>query len=138
MSVETEIKAAEQAVEGAVTSVETKVEGEVAAVEGEAKSVAEAVVTEAKKVEGDVVKEADKVVEKVKAAFVGLIADEKLFLREAELEFLKAQMEIQRLNKIAEAKSKAYTDYVEQLFTKYGLTKAEYVFDGAVAQFKKL
>ena len=47
-------------------------------------------------------------------------------------------MEIQRISKLAEAKSKAYTEYVEQLFVKYGLTKAEYVFDGTVNAFKKL
>jgi hypothetical protein len=104
-------------------SVETVVEGAVA----EVKSVAEAVVAEAAKVE-----------EAVKAALVQITADEKLFLREAELEFLKAQMEIQRLTKLAEEKSKAYTAYIEQLFVKYGITKVEYVFDGAVNSFKKL
>jgi hypothetical protein len=138
MNVEQEIKAAEAAVEGAITEVKSEVVGEVAKVEGEAKTVAKAVVTEAKKIEGEVVKEVEKVVEKVKAAFVQIISDEKLYLREAELEFLKAQMEIQRLNRIAEAKSKAYTDYIEQLFVKYGLSKAEYIFDGAVNQFKKI
>jgi hypothetical protein len=47
-------------------------------------------------------------------------------------------MEIQRITKLAEAKSKSYTDYIESLFVKYGVTKAEYVFDGAVNAFKKL
>lgn len=108
-------------------SIETVVEGAVAAVEGEAKSVAEAVVAEVAKVE-----------EKVKAAVVQITADEKLFLREVELEFLKAQMEIQRLTKLAEEKSKSYTANIEQLFVKYGITKAEYVFDGTVNVFKKL
>ena len=105
-------------------SIETAIEGEVKTVETKAETVAEAVVA--------------KVEEKIKAALVNIVADEKLFLREAELEFLKAQMEIQRLSKVAEAKSKSYTDYIESLFVKYGLTKAEYVFDGAVNAFKKL
>jgi hypothetical protein len=105
-------------------SIETAIEGEVKTVETKAETVAEAVVA--------------KVEEVVKAALVNIVADEKLFLREAELEFLKAQMEIQRLSKIAEAKSKSYTDYIESLFVKYGLTKVEYVFDGAINAFKKL
>ena len=105
-------------------SIETVIEGEVKTVETKVETVAEAVVA--------------KVEEKIKAALVNIVADEKLFLREAELEFLKAQMEIQRLSKVAEAKSKSYTDYIESLFVKYGLTKAEYVFDGAVNAFKKL
>lgn len=105
-------------------SIETVIEGEVKAVETKVETVAEAVVA--------------KVEEKIKAALVNIVADEKLFLREAELEFLKAQMEIQRLSKVAEAKSKSYTDYIESLFVKYGLTKAEYMFDGAVNAFKKL
>lgn len=127
MSIETEVKSVEVAVEGEVKKVEAEVSTEVNKAETEVKTVAEAVVTEVKKAE-----------EKVKAAFVQITAEEKLYLRETELEFLKAQMEIQRLSKITEAKSEAYTKYVEQLFTKYVLTKAEYVFDGAVAQFKKL
>ena len=105
-------------------SIETVIEGEVKTVETKVETVAEAVVA--------------KVEEKIKAALVNIVADEKLFLREAELEFLKAQMEIQRLSKVAEAKSKSYTDYIESLFVKYGVTKAEYVFDGAVNAFKKL
>ena len=105
-------------------SIETVIEGEVKAVETKVETVAEAVVA--------------KVEEKIKAALVNIVADEKLFLREAELEYLKAQMEIQRLSKLAEAKSKSYTDYIESLFVKYSLTKAEYVFDGAVNAFKKL
>lgn len=105
-------------------SIETVIEGEVKTVETKVETVAEAVVA--------------KVEEKIKAALVNIVADEKLFLREAELEFLKAQMEIQRLSKVAEAKSKSYTDYIESLFVKYGLTKAEYMFDGAVNAFKKL
>jgi hypothetical protein len=112
-------------------SIETIVEGEVKAVETKFENVAAAVVADAKAVE-------TKVEEVVKAALVNIVADEKLFLREAELEFLKAQMEIQRLSKVAEAKSKSYTDYIESLFVKYGLTKAEYMFDGAVNAFKKL
>ena len=131
MSIETEVKAV-------VTEVEKAVEGTVAAAEGEVKSVAAAVATEAKKIEGDIKAEVAKVAPEVKAATVQVTSDEKLFLREAELEYLKAQMEIQSLSKIAESKSKAYTEYIEGLFTKYAITKAEYLFDGAVNIFKAI
>ena len=112
-------------------SIETVIEGEVKAVETKVETVAAAVVADAKAVE-------EKVVAVVKPALVNIVAEEKLFLREVELEFLKAQMEIQRITKLAEAKSKSYTDYIESLFVKYGVTKAEYVFDGTVNAFKKL
>jgi hypothetical protein len=110
--------------------IEAAVEGTVVAAEGEVKSVAEAVATEAKKLEGEVAAEVKKAVD--------ISTEEKLFLREAELEYLKAQTEIQRLSKLAEAKSVSYQAYVENLFKKYALGKAEYVFDGAVNAFKRL
>ena len=100
------------------------IEAEVKAAVVKVETVAEAVVA--------------KVEEKVKAAIVEIKVEEQLFLRSAELEFLKIQMEIQRISKLAEAKSKSYTEYVEQLFLHYGLTKTEYVFDGTVNAFKKL
>lgn len=112
-------------------SVEETVKAEVAAVEVKAETVAEAVATEVKA-------EVVKVEEAVKAKIVNIKAEEKLFLREAELEFLRAQMEIQRLTKIAEDKSKAYQAYIENLYKTYAITKVEYVFDGAVNAFKAL
>jgi hypothetical protein len=112
-------------------SLETEVVSEVKAVETKVETVADAVVA-------DVKAEVVKVEDKVKAAVVEIKAEEKLFLREAELEFLKAQMEIQRLSKITEEKSKGYQLYVENLFKTYVLDKAEYVFDGAINAFRKL
>jgi hypothetical protein len=105
-------------------SIETVIEGEVKAVETKVETVAAAVVA--------------KVEEKVKAALVQISTEEKLALRELELEYLKAQTQIQQLAKITEEKSKGYQTLVESLFTKYLVTKAEYVFDGAVNAFKKL
>jgi hypothetical protein len=92
--------------------------------EAEVKTVAEAVEA--------------KVEEKAKADVVQINAEEKLALRETELEYLKSQIEIQRISKITEAKSKEYQTYVEGLFTKYGLSKTEYIFDGSGNSFKKL
>ena len=102
-------------------------------------SVEETVVAEVEKVAEEVKAAVEtKVEEVVKAAKVDITAEEKLFLREAELEYLKATMEIQRLNKITEEKSKAYQAYVENLLSKYRLSKAEYAFDAVVNAFKKL
>src|ERR1700722_18310662 len=109
MSLETEVKAAEVAVEGEAKKIEGEVKSEVAAVEVKAETVAKAVEAE------------------VKAATVAITSDEKLFLADTELEFLKVQAEIKRLTDLAEGKQKAYTTYVENLFTKYAVTKAEYV-----------
>lgn len=109
-----------------------------AAVESEVKTAASEVVKEAKEVVAEVKEEAAKIEEKVKAAVVDISTEEKLFLREAELEFLKAQMETQRLQKIIEAKSKEYQAFVESMLKKYGINKAEYVFDATVNAFKKL
>ena len=114
-----------------LTNAVDEVKAEVAKVETEVKTVAEAVVA-------DVKEEIAKVEPKIKAATVAVSTDEKLFLREAELEFLKAQMEIQRLTKITEAKSKDYQTFVESLFKKYALDKAEYIFDGSVNVFKAI
>ena len=108
-------------------SVETVIEGAVKTVE----TVAEAVVA-------DVKAEVSKVEVKVKAAVVEIKAEEKLVLREAELEYLKSQMEIQRLSKITEAKSMEYQAYVENLYKTYVLDRSEYVFDAVVNAFKKL
>jgi len=116
----------------------SELENVVKAVEGEVKTVTEAVVAEVKSVEKEVVAEVEKVEEKVKAALVKIEAEEKLLLRETELEYLKIQLEMHRLQVSAEAKAKTFTDAVEKLYVKYGLSKAEYVFDAAVAQFKKL
>lgn len=149
MSIETEVKAAEIAVEGEAKkvegAVETKieeiekaVEGTIAATEGEVKTVAGEVEKETKQAVAEVKEVAPKVEEKVKAAIVDIATEEKLFLREAELEYLKAQMEIQRLQKITETKSKEYQAYIQSLLNKYALSKAEYIFDATVNAFKKL
>ena len=105
-------------------SIETVIEGEVKAVETKVETVAEAVVA--------------KVEEKIKAAIVEIKAEEQLVLRTLELDFLKLQMELQRLSKLAEEKSKTYQTTVEGLFSTYIISKAEYVFDGVTNTFKKL
>lgn len=103
--------------------MENVLEDAVKAVKGEAKKVEEAVVAK---------------VEEVKAAIVSLTGDEKFLLRDIELEYLKAQMEIQRLSKITESKSKDYQTAVDGLLKKYLLDKAEYIFDGTKLAFNKI
>lgn len=124
MSVETEVKAAVTAVEGEAKAVEGTVANKLAevvkVVEGEAKAVA------------------NDTKQEVNAAFVNISTEEKLVLREAELEYVKAQMEIQRLTKITETKTKEYTTFIESLLKKYTLDKGKYVFDAVINAFKKL
>lgn len=105
---------------------------------GEVENVVSAVENKVEAVVAEVKAEVVKVEEAVKAKIVNIKAEEKLVLADLELEFLKAQTEIQRLSKIAEEKSKAYQAYIEGLYTTYGVTKAEYVFDGAVRVLKAL
>lgn len=105
-------------------STETEVKSEVEAVVAKVETVAEAVVAEVK---------AD-----VKKATVEITTEEKLFLRETELEYLKAQMEMQRLTKITEGKSKDYQAYIESLLKKYVISKTEFMFDATINAFKKL
>jgi len=127
-------------------SIETAIEGEVKAVEAKAETVAEAIATDVKaevvKAEGDVKAEVAKVEAKVKAevkkAVVEIKAEEQLVLRNAELEYLKATMQINNLQKIVESKSKEYTAYIESLLKTYGIDKAEYTFDAVTNTFKKL
>lgn len=101
----------------------------------EVETVVQAVEAEVKKVEAAVKGE---VVKAEKTAVVQIKAEEKLVLADAELEYLKATSEIQRLTKITEAKSKEYQAYVENLFKVYALDKVDYLFDGASRLFKKL
>lgn len=103
-----------------------------------AENVVNAVESAAKAVEGEVKTVAEAVVAEVKKAVVNIKAEEELVLRNAELTYLKTQMEMQRLQKIAEDESKKYQTYVEILFKTYGLDKLSYMFDGTVNAFKAI
>jgi hypothetical protein len=65
----------------------------------------------------------------VKKDVITLEGEEKFIARDLEVEYLKATMEIQRLQKITEEKAKAFQNHVDSLFVKYGVDKAEYIFD---------
>ena len=96
--------------------------------------------SEVKTIEGEVVAEVKKVVAEVekveKAAVVKITAEEKLVLAEAEIEYLKASAQIQQLTKTTEAKAKEYTAAVEGFLVKYGISKADYVFEGVKKEFQ--
>jgi hypothetical protein len=102
--------------------------------ETELKAAEAEVVKVAEEAKAEVVKVAEEVkavvVPEVKKAIVAITAEEKLILAEAEVEFLKATMEIQRLSKITEAKGKEYQAAVDAMLVKYGLSKLDYLFDG--------
>ena len=87
------------------------VEGEVKAVEAEVLKVVEEAKTEVKKLTQEITAEA------------------KLTIREIELEYVKAQAEIQRLSQITQGAQKKFTDTVEALVKTYGVSPAEWVFD---------
>lgn len=129
--IETAVEGEAKKVEVAVETKAEEVEKAAVAVEGEVKTVAGEVAKETKEV-------TTKLEEKAKAITVEIGTDEKLYLREAELEYLKAQMQIQSFQKIIDTKTTEYRAYVDGLMKKYGLSKAEYVLDGAVNIFRKL
>jgi hypothetical protein len=106
----------EGAVAGAATQVETpvenKTEGVLAAVESKA----------------------DKIVAAVR---IELTDAEKLVIRNVENEYLKAQMELQRLSSVTQNASRQFTNTVESYVKKYAIDPAVHVFDTVELVFKK-
>ncbi len=97
-----------------------------------AKSAAETVATKVETVAKEVA-EAPK--EELKK-FVSLAtAEEKLVLKETELEYLKLQMQIKDLQTKAEALSSKYKTTVDGYFEKYAIDKTKYIFDGLKSGF---
>jgi phenylalanyl-tRNA synthetase alpha subunit len=88
---------------------------------------------EVKTVEAEVVAQVEKAAAEVKAEVKKLTqeltAEEKLAIREIENEYLKAQMEINRLSQITQGAQKKFTDTVENLVHKYTVSPAEWAFD---------
>ena len=91
----------------------------------------------AKAAEAEVVKVTEAVVPEVKKMLQELTAEEKLGIREIENEYLKAQMEIQRLSQITQGAQKKFTDTVEALVKKYGVNPTEWVFDNLKLVFTR-
>jgi prophage antirepressor-like protein len=109
--------------ETVVKAVEEKVEAVVEAVKEEAKSVAEAVKTE--------------VAPEVQKTTQVISVDERLFIRELENSYLKAQMEISKLSQVTQGAQAKFTAKVEELTKKYAVDPAEWVFDNIELVFRK-
>jgi hypothetical protein len=62
-------------------------------------------------------------------------ADEKLVLREAENQYLKASMQIQALTQQTQAAQKKFTETVEGLGKKYELDVKAFQFDNVELKF---
>lgn len=95
------------------------------------------VVEEVKAVEAEVVKVAEEVKAEAVKLTQELTAEEKLGIRELENEYLKAQMEIQRLSQITQGAQKKFTETVDSLVKKYGVSPAEWVFDNLKLVFTR-
>ena len=94
-----------------------------------------------KTIEGEVVAKVEKVAEEIKEEAKKLTqeltAEEKLVIRELENEYLKAQMEIQRLSQITQGAQKKFTETVDSLVKKYAVSPAEWIFDNVSLIFKR-
>jgi hypothetical protein len=88
-------------------------------------------------VKQEVVEVAEEVKAEVVKATQELGAEEKLVIREIENEYLKAQIEINRLSQITQNAQKRFTDTVENLVKKYAVSPAEWVFDNVSLTFKR-
>jgi|SRR5271154_2419614 len=115
-------------------TVETEVKEVVAEVKAEAEKVATAVTAEVAKVEAEVKPAVKPAVEHL---LQELTAEEKLAIREIENEYLKAQIEINRLSVITQNAQKNFSTVVETLKNKYVIDPAEWVFDNIALVFKK-
>ena len=120
-----------------VATPAAQAEGIVAEVKAEVKAVemeAEAAVNTVKKVLNTATGEVTHV---ATGAVVAITAEEKLVIRELENKFLKTQMEITRLQSIAQEVQKNFPALIEQLKQKYVVDPATYVFDSAKLEFRR-
>jgi uncharacterized protein YeeX (DUF496 family) len=106
-------------------------------VEGVVEEVKQEVVKVAAEVKAEVEKVVEAVKPEVKKLVQELTAEEKLALREIENAYLKAQMEIQRIQPIIQKAQQDFTKTVEGLVTKYAVDPAEWAFDNVKLIFTK-
>jgi type IV secretory pathway VirB4 component len=90
-----------------------------------------------KAMEAEAVKVVEAIVPEVKKMIQELTAEEKLVIREIENEYLKAQMEIQRLSQTTQGAQKKFTDFVESLVKKYVVNPTEWTFDNLKLVFTR-
>lgn len=110
--------------------VVAEVKADAQVVEEKVAAVAESVTSEVKEVVARVVNVAEKSV-------IAITTEEKLAIREIENKFLKTQMEITRLQSVAQEVQKSFPSMVEQLKQKYVVDPATYLFDSAKLEFRR-
>lgn len=125
-AVTADVQSAENQAKTAETAAQGAVEGAVAAAEAQLKAVV-----------SDVEKVAEQVEAKEVAWRVDITDAEKLALRNLENEYLKAQMEIQRLSAIVQNAQKQFPVLVESFVKKYAINPAVHVFDAVELAFKR-
>ena len=79
----------------------------------------------------------NKAEEVVKATKVDISTEDKLLVRTIETEFLKGQMELQRLSVVVKDASDRYTKALESFGKKYAFEPLEYAWDSLELAFKK-
>jgi hypothetical protein len=93
--------------------------------------------TEVQKVEAAVKAIEAKVVKFAEGARVEISVEEKFFVTKMENEFLKSQLEIQRLTKIVENTQKQYVAFLEGLTKKYAINPLTHMFNNIELVFTK-
>lgn len=128
--VEAVVPAAETEVKSLIERAEDTVKTLVAEVKDEVKTLVPEVEAAAKAAELKIVKFAT-------AVRVDITDAEKVVATKLENEFLKAEVEINRLKKIQENVSKQFPQFVESLVKKYAVNPVTHVFDNVELAFKK-
>jgi len=70
-------------------------------------------------------------------AVIELTAEEKFKIRDLETSFLKAQIEIERLQKTQKEVQDKFIPTINELTAKYGVSTADYQFDAVSLTFRK-
>ena len=120
-----------------VATPAAQAEGIVAEVKAEVKAVETKVETAVKSAVAEVKKVEEKIVHTAENAVIAITAEEKLAIRELENKFLKTQMEITRLQNVAQEVQKNFPMLIEQLKQKYVVDPATYVFDSNKLEFRR-
>jgi ABC-type nitrate/sulfonate/bicarbonate transport system substrate-binding protein len=94
----------------------------------------ETAVEKAKEEVVNVAEEAKAVAEKVTQE---LSSEEKLFIRETENTYLKAQIEVNRLSQVTQKAQEDFTKKVEELTRKYAVDPSLWLFDNVKLSFRR-
>ncbi len=118
-------------------TVETEVKEVVSEVKAEVATAVKTLASEWDGVAAEVAKVEAEVKPAVERLLQELTAEEKLGIRDIELAYLKAQMEINRLSTTTQTAQTNFKNTVDILIKKYAIDPAEWVFDNIELVFKK-